>query len=389
MARAGLGNGWRCLFANDNDFAKSEIYASNWGPGAMSVKDVGEVELKDLKGRADLTWASFPCQDLSLAGSGAGLAGSKSSAFWKFWDLVRKLNSVGRAPNIIALENVMGAITSHGGKDFEALCGALVSEGYKVGALCLDAAYFLPQSRKRLFVVGVRKELQIPRILLSETPVAFSTTQSVIAAHAQLPEHIAKSWVWWNATAVDVVVPKLQELLDGMDECSEWHSEEKTQSLISLMDENNYAKVARAMEAGTEVVGTIYKRMRPTKSGSNVQRAEVRFDGVSGCLRVPIGGSSKQTLLFVRGAELRSRIMSPRETARLMGLDDDYTLPTVDRETYHLTGDGVAVPVVRYLRDVIFEPLLNAQRELEKRRNSDGEFQEWPKHAPPFEIAAE
>ncbi|HGG61210.1 MAG TPA: DNA cytosine methyltransferase, partial [Gammaproteobacteria bacterium] len=73
MARAGLGDRWQCLFANDFDPAKAESYRRNWGGEHLKVKDIAEVELGELPGEADLAWASFPCQDLSLAGNGGGL----------------------------------------------------------------------------------------------------------------------------------------------------------------------------------------------------------------------------------------------------------------------------------------------------------------------------
>ena len=57
---------------------------------------------------------------------------------------------------------------------------------------------------------------------------------------------------------------------------------------------------------------------------------------------------------------MKARLISSRETARLMGLTDDYTLPENYNEAYHLTGDGVVVPVVRHLAEHIFEPVLEA-----------------------------
>jgi DNA (cytosine-5)-methyltransferase 1 len=59
-------------------------------------------------------------------------------------------------------------------------------------------------------------------------------------------------------------------------------------------------------------------------------------------------------------------LLSPREAARLMGLPDDYMLPQNYNEAYHLAGDGVAVPVVRFLAEHILEPLLAAP--LSRRR---------------------
>ena len=97
------------------------------------------------------------------------------------------------------------------------------------------------------------------------------------------------------------------------------------------------------------MVGGLYRRIRPDGAGGKIQRAEVRFDDVAGCLRVPTGGSSRQTIMIVEGDSVRSRLLSPREAARLMGLGDDYRLPANYNEAYGLMGDGVVVPVVRYL----------------------------------------
>src|ERR1051325_5723761 len=122
MVRAGLGRNWKCLFANDNDPKKSAVYAKNWGPAALLTKDVAELKSRDLPGRPDLVWASFPCQDLSLAGKGAGLDGARSGVFWPFWDLFRALGRQNRRPRLIVLENVCGALASHGGKIGRASC---------------------------------------------------------------------------------------------------------------------------------------------------------------------------------------------------------------------------------------------------------------------------
>jgi len=77
MARAGLGAGWRCLFANDFDRSKARAYADNWGAADFRLEDIHRLTAADLPGRADLAWASFPCQDLSLAGAGRGLEGAR------------------------------------------------------------------------------------------------------------------------------------------------------------------------------------------------------------------------------------------------------------------------------------------------------------------------
>jgi DNA (cytosine-5)-methyltransferase 1 len=129
-----------------------------------------------------------------------------------------------------------------------------------------------------------------------------------------------------------------------------------------MMSAINRAKVAEAKRQGRKIVGGVYKRTRPNEKGRKVQRAEIRFDDVSGCLRTPAGGSSRQVIVVVDGQSVKARLISSRETARLMGLPDDYTLPENYNEAYHLTGDGVVVPVVRHLAEHIFEPVLDAAR---------------------------
>jgi DNA (cytosine-5)-methyltransferase 1 len=92
-----------------------------------------------------------------------------------------------------------------------------------------------------------------------------------------------------------------------------------------------------------------------------MQRAEVRFDGLAGCLRTPRGGSSRQAICVVDQGRVRTRLLSPREAARLMGLPDTYALPRAATSALHVAGDGVAVPVVRWLARELLEPLLGGQ----------------------------
>src|SRR3569833_1286860 len=104
MAHAGLSNGWECLFANDICPIKSVAFAANWGGKRLVVDDIANLTPSRLSGHADLAWASFPCQDLSLAGNGVGLGGERSGTFWGFWKLMKALNKQGRKPRMIALE---------------------------------------------------------------------------------------------------------------------------------------------------------------------------------------------------------------------------------------------------------------------------------------------
>lgn len=368
MARAGLGSKWRCAFANEFDLKKSVIYQKNWKtPNTLKVADVGTLKPDDIPGLADLVWASFPCQDLSLAGAGAGLKGDRSGTFWPFWYLMEGVIKDNRAPKLIVLENVCGTLTSHDGKDFAAICSTFVKAGYFFGAVVVDAVQFVPHSRPRLFVIGVRDELALtaPNIT-SDKPSATWHTTGLLNAYEKLTPQVKSKWLWWNPPAPPKRKTTFANLVEETPIGVEWSTPGETEKLLAMMSDKNIEKVNEAKKAGRLMVGAIYKRTRKDEVGRKVQRAEVRFDDVAGCLRTPAGGSSRQVILIVDGENVRSRLISPRETARLMGLPDTYELPTNYNEAYHLTGDGVAVPVVRHLAKHIFEPLLTAQAAASK-----------------------
>jgi DNA (cytosine-5)-methyltransferase 1 len=360
MARAGLGPSWRCLFANDFDHKKSRVYRENWNGGAeLKTADVGTLATRDLPGTASLAWASFPCQDLSLAGAGGGLKGERSGTFRPFWNLMKALRQEKRAPRLIVLENVCGALTSHGGKDFATICSGFQREGYAVGAVVVDASLFVPQSRARLFVIGVRPDMKIPDELTALGPCAPWHTRTLKSAYERLSAKTKEVWKWWNPPLPARRRLRLSDLIE--ENPTSWFSAEATRDLLGMMSDIHCAKVTEAKREGRMMVGGVYKRTRPDATAKKrVQRAEIRFDDVSGCLRTPAGGSSRQVLLIVDGCSVKARLISSRETARLMGLPDSYKLPERYNEAYHLTGDGVVVPVVRHLAEHIFEPILDA-----------------------------
>lgn len=361
MARAGLGQDWECLFSNDFDAKKGATYQANWGSKELLVGDIKQIKAKQLPSYAQAVWGSFPCQDLSLAGGGAGLKGERSGTFWPFWDLMKSLMKENRAPEVIALENVCGAITSHGGKDFLAICKAFTDANYKVGAFVLDAAFFVPHSRPRLFFVGYRDGITLPAGLVSNKPVKPYHNTALVNAQKKMPADVKAGWVWWSLPEPQVDKQEIEDLIEDNPVGVKWHTQAETKQLLSMMSDINQQKVEDAKASGMKIVGTVYKRTRSNELGNKVQRAEVRFDGLAGCLRTPAGGSSRQLIVVVENNSVRSRLISARETARLMGLPDSYIIPENYNEAYHLTGDGVVVPAVRFIAQHLLEPMLEDQ----------------------------
>jgi DNA (cytosine-5)-methyltransferase 1 len=370
MARAGLGEQWSCLFANDFDPVKTSTYIANWGDRDFVGGDVAEVLPASIRGQADLAWASFPCQDLSLAGSYVGLGRAKdnlktrSGAFWLFWSKMQSLGIENRYPRTIVLENVYGTLTSRGGKDFAAIGEVLSEAGYRFGAVVVDARRFTPQSRPRVFIICIRKDLWVPAELIEGGPLQEWHPRALVVAHAAMSLLARKDWIWWKLGIPPKREVSFADIVEEEPTSVQWHTQEETAYILSLMSNVNRAKVTEAKNAvsGTDkrIVGGIYRRTRPDENGVKRQRAEVRFDDIAGCLRTPSGGSSRQTIIVVESSRIRTRLLSPREAARLMGLPDTYLLPLRYNDAYHVCGDGVVAPVVRHLAANLLEPILAA-----------------------------
>ena len=362
MVRAALGDGWDLAFANDISPAKCAAYGANWGTDGLIHGDIAALDPALIRQPIDLYWASSPCQDLSLAGNRTGLAGARSSTFFAWIDHVKAARDAGVAPRILAFENVTGLLSSHQGRDFEAVVQAFADCGYRCGAMEIDARHFLPQSRPRVFVVAVRDGLALPDGLTLDGAQGAFHSDRIRAAHARLPRSLQQGWLWWSLPQPATPNASLAELIDT--DTADVALRVDHDRLLALMTDAHRARVLDAARAGGLHIGMVYKRGRPAAGGGTEQRAEVRFDGIAGCLRTPGGGSSRQTVMIIRDGTINARLLSTREAARLMGLPDSYRLPQRYNDAYRLSGDGVAVPVVRHLDTHLFRPILAAAGRL-------------------------
>jgi DNA (cytosine-5)-methyltransferase 1 len=149
-------------------------------PDAKQFDDVTTVKGSDLIGAGfnpskGIIAGGFPCQDLSVAGKRAGLAGARSGLFWEAARIVEEAQS-----EYFILENVPGLLSSNKGADFGVVLGTMADLGYSVGWRVLDAQYFgLPQRRKRVFIVGRRSTSDgIAEILFKSQGLRRDSSQS-------------------------------------------------------------------------------------------------------------------------------------------------------------------------------------------------------------------
>jgi DNA (cytosine-5)-methyltransferase 1 len=140
--------GMTCAGQVEFDAAARSVLERHW-PDVPRLNDVREVN-GDEFGSIDLICGGFPCQDVSVAGRRAGLAGERSGLWYEFHRLIDAVK-----PGIVVIENVPGLLSSNGGADFAVILRGLVECGYGVAWRILDAQYFgVAQRRRRVFIVG-------------------------------------------------------------------------------------------------------------------------------------------------------------------------------------------------------------------------------------------
>ena len=330
------------LWANDISSKKADVYRCNHGSAHFHLGSVEEVRGHELP-KADLAWASFPCQDLSLAGNQTGIQGKRSGMVWEW---LRVIDEMPEPPPVLVAENVLGLVSGAGGSYYQALHLELVARGYTVGALVLDAVDFVPQSRPRVFVIAVRSDLDVSHWT---TPLpGWSHRDSIIRVAEGLP-----NWVYWK-----IPQPPLRTKI--LDDVLEWdaptHNEERAKKTLSLIAPLHQTRLLQELTNGF----TAAPGYRRTRNGTQV--LELRFDGIAGCLRTPEGGSSRQFIVLKRDGKLTTRLLTAREAARLMGLPEHYKLPVNYNDAYKAMGDAVVVPAVRHLAKTLLSPLCKLAR---------------------------
>lgn len=319
----GLKGMFAPIWANDISEQKAAVYEANFGYDHFELDDIKNIRGCDLP-FAHLSWASFPCQDLSLAGSLGGIHASRSGLVWEW---LRVLDEMEQKPKILLLENVSGLLSTNGGDNYRVLHAALVDRGFDCGAIVLNASHFVPQSRPRVFIIAVEHDCQIPTELMGTGP-CWLHSKAAIELGQSLP-----GWIWWKT---DKPQRRNKTLRDIVDDNAPFDKDD----VLRLVPNRHQEK----LNEHDSVCATGYRR---TRHGE--QQLELRFDGIAGCLRTPEGGSSKQYLVIKKNGETHARLLTVREAARLMGAPDSFILPGSYNDGYKAMGDAVAMPVAQFI----------------------------------------
>ncbi len=352
LVRMGLEPlGWRVVWANDVSPKKYELYRDFFPDAAdhYIVGDIFEVDPADVTPTM-LATCSFPCIDLSLAGNMNGIKGEHSSAFWGFVEILKAQGEA--APPLVLLENVPGWLYSNKGADFRITIQALNRLGYVCDVFTLNALRFTPQSRLRVFVVGSKfspdgKNIQS---LLSRPP-------------SLLPNRLRKSIfanldLNWFYNELPILPPLrtdgLSEIVESMDDLDDrWWADTEVNRHIEMMESSHHQRVSQLRQAPKVSYRTFFRRRRKGQ-----QRAEVRHDDLSGCLRTAVGGSGKQFLIEAGNGSVKMRAMTPREYARLQGVPDNFPIKVGGVQALTGFGDAVCVPVISWIAQYVLNSLV-------------------------------
>jgi DNA (cytosine-5)-methyltransferase 1 len=329
--------GWQVVFANDIDADKAEMYRHNWPQNEDLVEgDIYSIAAEHIPD-CELFTASFPCNDLSIAGKWEGLAGKESSAFWQVIRLLRDMGD--RRPPLVLLENVVGFLMSREGADLEQALSALGELGYCVDAVILNAKHWTPQSRARLFVIA-KKDTGGDR---HPMPAESDARPAPLVQFAFLNQHLP--WNFQSLPRLPKPTARLADIVEDLpDDDPHWWNNERAAYFMSQLSEKHAAEAAERIASDSISYATAFRRVRKGKS-----MAELRTDGIAGCLRTPRGGSGRQILFKAGAGRYQVRLLTARECARLQGVPDSYAIDVPLNQALFGFGDAVCVPAVEWI----------------------------------------
>lgn len=348
-------SGWQCSYANDISKKKMEMYLDEF-PEAdyYHCEDVWKTEniLEKITEPALLATASFPCIDLSVAGQMKGLTGEHSGSLFGFIKVIKELKKRHLLPKVMLIENVVGLLTGRNGEDFKKTCRTIADLGFYLDALIVDAKYFTPQSRPRLFIVCVAEDA-IPISAAKQNTALWETylNRRTFTCNARLRRAMeeTKLKTGWIAFSLPELFPARDGISDviDMDDNQAWWNDDELNKHMVRTSEAHRQKIEWLRESGKTWVGTMFRRIR-----EGTTRVEARFDGIAGCLRTANGGSARQIVIVIKDGQIKMRWMTPREYARLQGAPG-FNIQRGVNQSLTGFGDGVCVPAIEWIDENI------------------------------------
>lgn len=392
--------GFEVAYQVEFDKHARSVLRRHW-PHTELHEDVRNVGLLNLPS-VDVLVGGFPCQDLSVAGRRAGLAGERSGLFYEFARIIEETD-----PEWVVIENVAGLLSSRGGRDMGAVLGTLSELGYGWAYRVLDSQYFgVAQRRRRVFIVGrsggrsrsCADVLFEPESVCGNPPpsrtkgqgtststgrsteggrgavgiaenqrgeVRYMETGAALSAGGGKPgsgypaifaiqdsREIEKHQNGLGVTQADVAYTLDGTGAQGFAECHEPYPCEHDAELERLWAEND-ARLDGVVGALDSECGASKLTDQTLRNGHVMPVAYWDGGEVSDTLD-EYGHVKRQTMPEKRRMAAvvgwsRVRRLTPRECERLQGFPDDWTAGQADIHRYRQIGNAVTVPVIEWL----------------------------------------
>ena len=350
-------------------------YDSHFSDGKKVNADINTV--MDQVPEHDLLVGGFPCQDYSVASTGAkGIVGKKGVLWWAINHIVES-----RRPRYLFLENVDRLIkspTKQRGRDFAIILRCLADQGYHVEWRVINAAdYGMPQKRRRIFIFAVRDDQKIVKELYSRSFEDIAVTDGFFARTFK----ISRSYKTDSAFEIDIsknLYPELTDISDDftasfckfgvmrdykiytrdceadyngpfttLENILEVDVDDKYIQSDTQLPEWEYSKnskrLVRIAPDGSEYIyseGRIPFPDRLDVAGRTILTSEGRLNRSSHLILDPHSG--------------RYRIITPKECERMNGFPDDWTAGFMtERQRYFCMGNALVVPIVTRMGETL------------------------------------
>lgn len=278
-----------CVFSSEWDAFSKKTYEANFGE--IPHGDITKIAESEIP-KHDILLAGFPCQPFSSIGKREGFLHETQGTL--FFDVLRIVKY--HKPKMFLLENVAGLVTHDNGNTFTVILSALETLGYDVTHKILDASNFVPQVRKRIIIVGFRKDMKVQNFVIPTTNNKDKFINEILELNPQgysISKHLQKSYLFKKD--------------DGNPQIVDVKSKIKAKTLVAT-----YHKIQR-------LTGT-----------------------------------------FVSGGETGVRLLSELECKRLMGFSDEFKVPVSRTQMYRQFGNSVAIPVIKAVADEMKKALNHA-----------------------------
>lgn len=351
-----------CLAWSDIKKESITLYPQIWGKDLSNLWDITQIDLKNIPDFDIFLWG-FPCQSYSMAGKRLWLNDHRGQLIYNIFDILEE-----KKPKIIFLENVKGITTIDGGKTIDDIMAKFISLGYTIKYYILNSKdYGLAQSRQRVYFIGFHdsylSKVEAEKIhnYISEE-VENHVPTSIILSNI-VDQHLEEDCL------IDYYLnpkqSKMTILKDAFCGSIKWIDDisnglTKTYGHITGQSTKIAYNTKEKRYLNKKEVAELFAQYKTESEKLKLFKDNLKKKNLNIKEKNKILDEYFETIILPDYIKLR--IFTPRECLQLQGFPKEYQNKFLqiwfkDKECYSLIGDGVSVPVIQYLWELILSRL--------------------------------